>query len=77
MYYQLNLERFILPHGEFLLMNIIIDRVFFKIFSGREGFMENKDLNKTIRCNSCNAEVPEGTKFCTECGEVIENYFSK
>ena len=38
------------------------------------GFMENKDLNKTIRCNSCNAEVPDGTKFCTECGEVIENF---
>ena len=35
--------------------------------------MENKDSNKTIKCDSCNAEFTEGTKFCTECGKPVEN----
>jgi membrane protease subunit (stomatin/prohibitin family) len=26
---------------------------------------------QTIRCNKCNASVPEGTKFCNECGAKI------
>ena len=33
----------------------------------------DKDPNKTIKCNSCNAEFSEGTKFCTECGKLVEN----
>ena len=39
----------------------------------RRDFMENKVSNKTIRCNSCDAEFSEGTSFCTECGKPIEN----
>ena len=35
--------------------------------------MGNEDTNKTIRCDSCNAEFPEGIKFCTECGKLVEN----
>jgi predicted amidophosphoribosyltransferase len=35
--------------------------------------MENKESNRTIRCDSCNAEFSEGTKFCTECGKLVEN----
>ena len=35
--------------------------------------MENKDLNGTIICDSCNAEFSEGTKFCTECGKLVVN----
>jgi len=35
-------------------------------------FMENKSSNKTIRCHSCNEELSEGIKFCTECGKPVE-----
>ena len=33
--------------------------------------MENS-LKNTIICSSCNAEVSNETKFCTECGKPIE-----
>lgn len=33
--------------------------------------MEN-DLEPTIMCANCNTSVPEGTKFCTECGAKME-----
>jgi len=35
--------------------------------------MENKGSNKAIRCHSCNAELSEGNKFCTECGSPLES----
>jgi rRNA maturation endonuclease Nob1 len=35
--------------------------------------MEKSSSNKTIKCNNCNAEVPLGTSFCTECGKPVEN----
>ena len=34
--------------------------------------MENS-LKKTIICSSCNAEVSNETKFCTECGSPLES----
>lgn len=33
--------------------------------------MENK-VNRTIYCTSCNAELPLGLKFCTECGKPVQ-----
>lgn len=33
--------------------------------------MDN-DLIQTINCANCNANVPEDTKFCTECGKPME-----
>lgn len=29
--------------------------------------------DKTVKCTNCGAEVSEGLKFCTECGEPIKN----
>jgi predicted nucleic acid-binding Zn ribbon protein len=29
-------------------------------------------VNKTLICNYCNAELPLGLKFCTECGKRLE-----
>ncbi len=32
---------------------------------------------KTIRCTACNNEVPEGSNFCTECGEALSESSSQ
>ncbi len=29
--------------------------------------------DKSIKCNYCNAELPLGLKFCTECGKPLQN----
>jgi predicted amidophosphoribosyltransferase len=34
--------------------------------------MEENDSKQSVKCTNCNAELPEGTRFCTECGKPIE-----
>lgn len=35
--------------------------------------MGDGSSDKTIKCSNCGAEISEGLKFCTECGEPIKN----
>ena len=32
--------------------------------------------DKSIKCNYCNAELPLGLSFCTECGKPLQNDLS-
>lgn len=32
----------------------------------------NEDSNQFVTCTNCNANIPLGTKFCTECGKTVE-----
>jgi|GEM_PF-425303 len=34
--------------------------------------MDENSSDQNLKCSNCNAEVPSGTKFCTECGTAIE-----
>lgn len=34
------------------------------------------NINKTIFCTGCDAELPEGLKFCTSCGKPIKQTFT-
>lgn len=32
----------------------------------------NEDSNQFVTCTNCNANIPLGKKFCTECGKTVE-----
>lgn len=34
--------------------------------------MDENSSDQNLKCSNCNAEVPPGTSFCTECGTAIE-----
>jgi len=33
----------------------------------------NDDSNQFVTCTNCNANIPLGKKFCTECGKTVED----
>lgn len=55
------------------LNNVDLEHIMVLLFKYVEKvFMDENRSAPNLKCNNCNAEVPPGTRFCTECGTAIE-----